>query len=151
MLRMAKQKMLPRRITKILTDMGKLGTKAPMCNDCCGAKATRRPWRGKESRHKQTHLRRPTHPGEVVSVDQLESSVPGFIGQMTGDLSFEKRTKKGACCFTVLWQCPHNRPSRHGYLLATDCKNHPIERLWISKQRLKAKCQNLITMDSKRV
>ena len=22
--------------------------------------------------------------------------------QMTGDLSFEKRTKKGACCFTVL-------------------------------------------------
>ena len=68
MLKMAKQKMLPRRITKILTDMGKLGTKAPMCNDCCGAKATRRPWRGKESRHKQSHLRRPTHPGEVVSV-----------------------------------------------------------------------------------
>ncbi len=60
--------------------MGKLGTKAPMCNDCCGAKATRRPWRGKESRHKPSHLKRPTHPGEVVSVDQLESSVPGFIG-----------------------------------------------------------------------
>jgi len=33
-------------------------------------------------------------------------------------------------------KCPHNRPSRHGYLLATDCKNHPIGQLWISKQRL---------------
>ncbi|MFN9981645.1 MAG: GAG-pre-integrase domain-containing protein, partial [bacterium] len=72
MLKMAKQKMLPRRITKILSDMGKLHIKAPMCNDCCGAKATRRPWRGKESRHKPSHLKRPTHPGDVVSVDQLE-------------------------------------------------------------------------------
>jgi len=58
-----------------------------MCNDCCGAKATRRPWRGKESKHKQSHIKRPTHPGEVVSVDQLESSVPGFIGQMMGRLT----------------------------------------------------------------
>ena len=55
---------------------------------------------------------------------------------MTGDLSFEKRTKKGACCFTVLWQCPHNRPSRHGYLLATDYKNHPVRRIRISKQKI---------------
>jgi hypothetical protein len=82
--------MLPRRITKILTDIGKLGTKAPMCNDHCGAKATRRPWRGKESRHKQSHIKRPTHPGEVVSVDQLESSVPGFIGQITGRLTKQR-------------------------------------------------------------
>jgi len=52
MLKMAKQKMLPRRITKILTDMGKLHIKSPMCNDCYGAKAPRRPWRGKESKHK---------------------------------------------------------------------------------------------------
>jgi hypothetical protein len=90
MLKMAKQKMLPRRITKILTDMGKLHIKAPMCNDCCGAKATRRPWRNKESKHKQSHIKRPTHPGEVVSVDQLESSVPGFIGQMTGRLTKQR-------------------------------------------------------------
>ncbi len=58
MLRMAKQKMLPRRITKILTDMGKLGTKAPMCNDCCGAKATRRPWRGKSTKYNQRHIKK---------------------------------------------------------------------------------------------
>ena len=69
--------------------------------------------------------------------------------QMTGDLSFEKRTQREFAVFTMLWQCPHNRPSRHGYLLATDYKNHPIGQLWISKQRLKAKCQNLITMENK--
>ncbi len=47
-------------------------------------------------------------------------------------------------------KCPHNRPSGHGYLLATDCKGHPVGRLWISKQRLEAKCQNLITMDNRK-
>jgi hypothetical protein len=87
MMKMAKQKMLPRRITKILTDMGKLQIKAPMCNDCCGAKATRRPWRYKVSIYNQSHIKRPTQPGEVISVDQLESSIPSFIGQMTGRLT----------------------------------------------------------------
>jgi len=90
MTKMAKQKMLPRRITKILSDMGKLYIKPPMCNDCCGAKATRRPWRHKGSKHRQSHIKRATHPGEVVSVDQLESSIPGFIGQMTGRLSRQR-------------------------------------------------------------
>jgi hypothetical protein len=69
MTKMAKQKMLPRRITKILSDMGWLHIKPPMCNDCCGAKATRRPWRHKGSKHRQSHIKRATHPGEVVSVD----------------------------------------------------------------------------------
>jgi len=58
-----------------------------MCNDCCGAKATRRPWRNKSAKYNQTHLKKATHPGEVVSVDQLESSIPGFIRQMTGKLT----------------------------------------------------------------
>jgi len=49
MIKMAKQNMLPRRITKVLVDMGKQHSKPPMCNDCCGAKATRRPWRGKSA------------------------------------------------------------------------------------------------------
>jgi hypothetical protein len=78
--KMAKQGMLPRGITKILTTMSKQHTKPPMCNDCCGAKATRKPWRGKGKRHNQKHLKKTPHPGEVVSVDQLESSTPGFIG-----------------------------------------------------------------------
>ena len=70
--------------------------------------------------------------------------------QMSGDLSFEKKTQGSVLLLLCFGKCPHNRPSRHGYLLATDYKNHPIERLWISKQRLKAKCQNLITMDSRK-
>jgi len=87
MTRMAKQRMLPRGITRILTTMSKQRTKPPMCNDCCGAKATRKPWRGKGKRYIQRHLKKTPHPGEVVSVDQLESSIPGFIGQMTGRLT----------------------------------------------------------------
>jgi hypothetical protein len=82
MTKMAKQEMLPSGITKILTTMSKQHTKPPICNDCCGAKATRRPWRGKGKRYKQRHLKKTPHPGEVVSVDQLESSI-----QMTGKLT----------------------------------------------------------------
>jgi hypothetical protein len=87
---MAKQNMLPKRITKILNDMDKLHTKPPMCNDCCGARATRRFWRSKGVKHNQRHLKKATHPGEVISVDQLESSIPGFIGQMTGKLTRQR-------------------------------------------------------------
>jgi hypothetical protein len=55
MIKMAKQKMLPRRITNILTTMNKHHTKPPMCNDCCAAKATRKPWRGKQRTHSKPH------------------------------------------------------------------------------------------------
>jgi hypothetical protein len=47
MTRMAKLKMLPKEITRIVKTMVKQQVKPPMCNDCCGAKATRKPWRGK--------------------------------------------------------------------------------------------------------
>jgi len=60
--------------------------KAPMCNDCCGAKATRRPWRTGTAKGNASHIKTATNPGDVVSVDHLESSIPGFIGQMTGRL-----------------------------------------------------------------
>jgi hypothetical protein len=55
MTKMAKQNMLPRRITKILANMV---YKPPMCNDCCRAKATRRPWKGKSAKYNQRHLKR---------------------------------------------------------------------------------------------
>jgi hypothetical protein len=87
MTKMAKQGMLPRGITRILKTMSKQHTKPPMCNDCCGARATRKPWRGKGKRYIQRHLKKTPHLGEVVSVDQLESSIAGFIGQMTGKLT----------------------------------------------------------------
>jgi transposase InsO family protein len=84
---MGEQGRLPRRITKILATMQTQHKKPPMCNDCCGAKATRRPWRDKGSKG---HIKEATKPGEVVSVDQLESSTPGFIGQMTGKLTRQR-------------------------------------------------------------
>jgi hypothetical protein len=96
MTKMGQQGMLPRRITKILATMDKKHTKAPMRNDCCGAKATRRPWIGKSGKSNQSHIRKAATPGEVVSVDQLESSIPGFIGQMTGRL-----TNKRALASTI--------------------------------------------------
>jgi hypothetical protein len=78
MTKMAKQRMLPRGITRILTTMSKQCTKPPMCNDCCGARAPGKPWRGKGKRYIQRHLKKTPHPGEVVSVDQLESSIPAL-------------------------------------------------------------------------
>jgi hypothetical protein len=35
-------------------------------------------------------IKKATYPGEVISVDQLESSIPGFIGQMTGKLTRQR-------------------------------------------------------------
>jgi len=90
MIKMAKQKMLPRRITNILTTMDKHHAKPPMCNDCCAAKATRKPWRSKGKGHIQSHIKKVSNPGDIVSVDQLESSIPGFIGQMTGKLTKQR-------------------------------------------------------------
>jgi hypothetical protein len=90
MSRMAKQHMLPRRIAKISRRLDKQDTKPPMCNDCCGAKATRRPWRTSAGKGNASHIKPATSPGDVVSVDQLESSIPGFIGQMTGKLTRQR-------------------------------------------------------------
>jgi hypothetical protein len=44
----------------------------------------------KGKRYIQKHLKNTPHPGEVVSVDQLESSISGFIGQMTGRLTNQR-------------------------------------------------------------
>jgi transposase InsO family protein len=90
MSKMAKHHMLPRRITKILKRLDKQDTRPPMCNDCCGAKATRRPWRTSAGKGNASHIKPATSPGDVVSVDQLESSIPGFIGQMTGKLTRQR-------------------------------------------------------------
>ena len=66
MSRMAKQHMLPRRITKILRRIGKQDTRPPMCNDCCGAKATRRPWRTSTAKENASHIKTATNPGDAV-------------------------------------------------------------------------------------
>jgi hypothetical protein len=51
-----------------------------MCNDCCGAKTSRKPWRAKGNKEKG-HIKKALRPRDIVLVDQLESSRPGFIGQ----------------------------------------------------------------------
>jgi hypothetical protein len=55
--------MLPRRITQILKSRGNNDTKPPMHNDCCGAIATRRPWRTKGFKSSIGHIKNVKNPG----------------------------------------------------------------------------------------
>ena len=48
------------------------------CVACKYGKQTKRPWHTKGP---QKHLHTNTQPGQVVSVDQLESTTPGFVAQ----------------------------------------------------------------------
>jgi hypothetical protein len=52
-----------------------------MCNDCCGAKATRKLWRNNGDKASQSPLRKVKHPGNILLVDQLESSNDRKIDQ----------------------------------------------------------------------
>jgi hypothetical protein len=92
MIKLANKKMLPQRITQILKKMEKNRAKPPMCNDCYCANASRTPWRGKITKDDENKSERRSNlkPGDVVSIDQLESSVPGFIGQQTGILTRQR-------------------------------------------------------------
>jgi hypothetical protein len=94
--------------------MNKQQTKPPMCNDCCGAKATRRPWRGRGAKYNQRHLKKATHSGEAISVDQLESSIPGFIGQMT-----RKLTKQCTCKLQPVLACTRQYGDTQGSTTST--------------------------------
>ena len=53
----------------------------PRCQSCLYGKATKKPWRTKAQ---PARIRTVTRPGECVSVDQLESPVPGLKGQNKG-------------------------------------------------------------------
>ena len=72
---------------KVLAKLGILPARlancnVPYCTSCLFGKATRRPWRHKKSKTKTSKVA--TRPGECVSVDQLESTTPGLLGQMKG-------------------------------------------------------------------
>ena len=60
----------------------------PTCSACEYARATRRPWRSKTKKNR--HIRKPTKPGQVVSVDQMVSQTPGLIGQMVGFITTKR-------------------------------------------------------------
>ena len=65
-----------------------LTVKKPFCAACQYGKMTKRPWRVKGDNKHAT--RSVTQPGQVVSVDQLESNSPGLIAQLKGKLSQQR-------------------------------------------------------------
>ena len=77
---MAKQGLIPKRLAKC---------RKPTCSACLYSKATKRPWRGKESKQGDGR-QRPQRPGQIVSVDQLVSPTPGLIAQITGFLTTKR-------------------------------------------------------------
>ena len=68
---MAHQGILPRRLAHC---------KIPSCSACLYGKATKRAWQSKQG--KQRQRKKAMKPGEVISVDQMVSPVPGLIAQM---------------------------------------------------------------------
>ena len=73
---MAKQGLLPKKILK---------ANIPICPACQYGKMHRKPWRTKGNPSKPSRVA--TEPGQIVSVDQLESPMPGFIAQLKGTLT----------------------------------------------------------------
>ena len=70
---------LPRRLLKVII---------PFCAACQYGKMTHRPWRVKgDAQHK---TKTATQPGQVVSVDQLESPTLGFVAQLKGILTTKR-------------------------------------------------------------
>ena len=69
---MSSQGDLPKRLPTVIP---------PFCEACKYGKQTKRPWCTKGP---QGHIRTTTQPGQVVSVNQLESTTPGFVAQLKG-------------------------------------------------------------------
>ena len=61
----------------------------PVCQACAYAKMIRKPWRNKPKNEALIN-NKTLRPGDVISVDQLVSPVPGFIAQMTGKLTVKR-------------------------------------------------------------
>ena len=76
MFKMAKQGLLAKKILK---------ANVPICPACQYGKMHRKPWRTKGNHPKTSRVA--TEPGQIVSVDQLESPMPGFIAQLKGTLT----------------------------------------------------------------
>jgi hypothetical protein len=77
---MAKQATIPKRLAKC---------PVPACSACLYAKAIRRQWRHRTPNNK-IESRKPTKPGERISVDQMVSPTPGLIAQLTGKLTTKR-------------------------------------------------------------
>jgi GAG-pre-integrase domain len=56
----------------------------PLCASCMYGSLTRRPWRTQTSAREVTGGKPITRPGDCVSIDQMQSAVPGHIAQTKG-------------------------------------------------------------------
>ena len=65
-----------------------LTCKKPFCTACQYGKMTKRPWRVKGDDKKATKIA--SRPGQIISMDQLESNTPGFITQLKGKLTQQR-------------------------------------------------------------
>lgn len=65
--------------------------KVPQCAVCMYGKATKQPWRTRALSNKVKPASI-TGPGDCISFDQLESSVPGLIAQLRGFLTRKRYT-----------------------------------------------------------
>ena len=79
LLRLAENGEIPKRLAKI---------QIPRCAGCLFGKMTKVPWRTKSKDNNKVYTA--TYPGECVSVDQLQSTQPGFIAQLKGKLTTQK-------------------------------------------------------------
>lgn len=80
---LAKQGLLPRHLAK---------AKGKKCAACQYGKQTRRQYRHR-NQNRKIKVKKVTRPGDCVSVDQMTSSTPGFIGQMRGTWLTKRRYK----------------------------------------------------------
>jgi len=72
----AEQGILPKRLSKC---------RNMVCPACLYGKQKRRPWRHKGKSNRP--IKQAIRPGQYVSCDQLQSSIPGLIAQTTGKLT----------------------------------------------------------------
>ena len=82
---MAREGLIPKKFSKV---------KLPRCAACMFGKLTKRP---KRTKGEAKYIYPTTKPGQCVSVDQLESSTAGFLGQVKGRLT--RRRYKYATIF----------------------------------------------------
>ena len=90
--KLAKQGLLPKKILKANT---------PICPGCQYGKMYCKPWRTKGNHSMSSSVA--TKPGQIVSVDQLESLTPGFIVQLKGNLT--KQRYRYATIFVDQYSC----------------------------------------------
>ena len=89
---LAKQGLLPKKILK---------ANVPICPACQYGKMHHKLWRTKGIHLKASRVA--TKPGQIVSVDQLESPTPGFIAQLKSILT--KQCYKYDTVFVDQYSC----------------------------------------------